>query len=231
MRPSTSDPVGFVADAPVAALVANPDDAPEAWQITTQPLPTNAWGVFLGTGAALVQGSYLYLLSAVEPGNHDVYLARWSTADAAAGTLGDPEWATDANGTFTRQSQLAGAPMRLFDQGHTELSVHVDPATGRFVEVQPLGFPKGDIVMRTAPAIIGPWSAPNVVYRPPEESCDGVLTYAAKAHPELRSPALGGAVAVSYATNNLSIFALASDMSLYFPRFVMLDVAAGTARP
>src|SRR5262249_2953558 len=156
------------------------------------------------------------------PGNHDVYLARWPLADAAAGALGDPEWATDASGSFTRQSQLAAAPMRLFDQGHTEFSVHLDAATGRVVVVQPLGFPQGDVVMRTAPALAGPWSAPSVVSRPPEERCDGVLTYAAKAHPEIRSPALGGAVAVTYATNNLSFFALASDTSLYFPRFVRL---------
>jgi hypothetical protein len=231
MRPDTSDPIGFKNDAPMVALVPNPDLAPEAWQITTQALPTNSWGVFLGTGAAMVQGDHLYVLSCVEPGNHDVYLARWPVAEASAGTFGDPEWATDASGGFTRQSQLAGPPMRLFDQGHTELSVHLDPATNQLVVVQPLGFPKGDIVMRTAPALWGPWSAPSVVYHPPEEQCSGVLTYAAKAHPELRSPALGGKVAVTYATNAGDFFTLASDTSLYFPRFVKLDVGSGTVSP
>jgi hypothetical protein len=58
-----------------------------------------------------------------------------------------------------------------------------------------------------------------------------VLTYAAKAHPELRSPALGGAVAVTYATNNLRFDALVADTSLYFPRFVKLDVATGSVSP
>jgi hypothetical protein len=156
MRSSASEPLGFVNDAPVVALVRNPDDPPEAWTFTTQTLPTNPWGVFLGTGAVIVRDEHLYLLSCVEPGNHDVYLARWPVAEALGGAFGDPEWATDTTGGFTRQSKLASAPMRLFDQGHTEISVHFDAATGQLVEVQPLGFPRGDVVMRTARSLSGP---------------------------------------------------------------------------
>jgi hypothetical protein len=40
------------------------------------------------------------------------------------------------------------------------------------------------IVMRTAPRITGPWSRPEVVYRP-ERLKDTDLIYAAKQHPEL----------------------------------------------
>jgi hypothetical protein len=58
-----------------------------------------------------------------------------------------------------------------------------------------------------------------------------VSTYAAKAHPELRSTTLGGAVAVTYATNALDFSVQVDDTSLYFPRFVMLDVATGVVRP
>ena len=98
----------------------------------------------------------------------------------------------------------------------------------------PIGFVNDapvDIVMRTAPTLSGTWSSPRVVYHPPEEQCPGVLTYAAKAHPELSSPGLGSAVAVTYATNNLDFGTLVRDTSLYFPRFVKLDVATGTAGP
>jgi hypothetical protein len=38
--------------------------------------------------------------------------------------------------------------------------------------------------MRTAPALTGPWSAPQVVYRP-QRVGDADLIYAAKEHPEL----------------------------------------------
>jgi hypothetical protein len=223
MRATHDDPLGFVADAPFAARVPNPDDPPEAWRIQPEPLPTNPWGVFLGTGAAMVQGGYLYLLSVVEPGSHAAYLARWPVSEAGSGPLGDPEWATDASGGFQRQSKLTGKPLMLFDQGHTEMSVHLDPATQQIVEVQSLGFPQGDVVMRVAPSLAGPWSAPRAVYHPPEASRRGVLAYAAKAHPELRSPALGSAVAITYATNDLDFATLVADTSLYFPRFVTLS--------
>ncbi len=228
---ASSDALGFSNDAPFVARVSNPDDAPEAWTMTVDALPTNPWGVFLGTGAAIVEGDHLYVLSSVEPGNHDMYLARWSKDDVARGTFADPEWRTDEGGGFTRQSALRGAPLRVFDGGHTELSVHFDPRARVFVEVQSRGFPKAEVIMRTAPALTGPWSTPRVVYRPPEDVCPSVLVYAAKAHPELASPSLGGAVAITYATNSLDLGALVRDTSLYFPRFVRLDVEAGAARP
>lgn len=229
MSSHTDDPLGFVADAPEAVLVTNPDDDPSAWQLAKVAVPTNAWGAFLGTGAVVVDGGFLYAMSCVEPGNHYVYLARWPVADATAGTLADPEWLTD--GGFARQSQLAGAPHILFTGGHTEFSVHFDAATSQWVQVQPLGFPQGEVAMRTAPSLTGPWSSPRVVYHPPEASCAGLLTYAAKAHPELRSPELGGAVAVSYASNSLDLATLVADQALYFPRFVRLDVAGAAAQP
>src|SRR5215471_6052079 len=54
MKPSAGDPIGFVADAPEAALIAKPDDDPTAWQLAPVAVPNNPWGVFLGTGAVLV---------------------------------------------------------------------------------------------------------------------------------------------------------------------------------
>ncbi len=221
--------LGFQNDLPEAALVANPDDDPPAWQITKVPVATNPWGVFLGTGAAVVDGGWLYLFSCVEPGNHDVYLARFPVDAAAHGMLADPEWLTD--GGFVAQSQLASAPRRLFDQGHTEFSVHFDVATQQWAQVQPLGFPGGDIVLRTAPSLGGPWSPPRAVYHPPEDACPRLTSYAAKAHPELRSPDLAGMVAVSYASNSLDFATLVANQALYFPRFVRLDVAAAQAHP
>jgi hypothetical protein len=222
---------GFENEAPEARLVRNPDDDPMTWRMEAVTVPTNPWKVFLGTGAAIVHEGHLYLLSAIEPGNHDVFAARWPVDQAARGELGDPEWATRVDGGWTRQSQLSARPLRLFDEGHTEFSVHRDAATGRFVQVQTVGFPHGRVVMRTAPALTGPWSSPRTVYTPPENACARVSTYAAKAHPGLRSPDLSGRVAVSYASNHDDIFAMAGNTNLYFPRFVRLDVATGEASP
>jgi hypothetical protein len=86
-------------------------------------------------------------------------------------------------------------------------------------------------MMRTAPALTGPWSAPRVVYHPPELSCPDVSTYAGKAHPELSSASLDGGVALSYASNSSQFSEQVNDRNLYFPRFVILDVATATATP
>ncbi len=219
---------GFVNDAPVALLIDNPDADPDAWQPRTVTVPVNSWGVFLGTGAAVIEGGYLHLLSCIEPGNHDIYLARWPVGRVVSGQLDDPEWLV-GGGTWTAQSALASPPPRLFAGGHTEVSVVFDAETQQYVELQATGFP-GDVMMRTARALIGPWSEPRAVYHPPELDCAGVFTYAAKAHPELSSPDLAHRVAVSYASNG-DFREIVRDTSYYFPRFVRLDVAAGAAAP
>lgn len=229
MKPTTADPIGFVVDRPEARLVTNPDDDPAAWRMMPVAVPANPWGVFLGTGAVVVENGYLHALSCVEPGSHDVYAARWPVDAVKKGQLGDPEWATGA-GTWTAQSKLTGVPLRLFSAGHTEFSVHFDAATRQYVQIQATGFP-GDLVLRTAAALTGPWSPPRAVYHPPELSRSGVFTYAGKAHPELRSPALGNRVAVTYASNSSDFFSLVRDMGLYYPRFLQLDTAVAIAGP
>jgi hypothetical protein len=229
VRSTPGEGLGFRNDAPTAVLIANPDDDPVSWRIAGVPVPANPWGVFLGTGAVVVEGGYLHALSCVEPGNHDVYAARWPIAAVANGQLDDPEWAT-GDAAWTRQSALAGPPRRLFAGGHTEFSVSMDATIGEYVQIQATGFP-GEITMRTAPALTGPWSGPRVVYRPPELGCSGALTYAAKAHPALVSPELAGRVALSYASNSTDFWTLVSDLSLYFPRFIRLDVQAAIATP
>jgi len=213
--------LGFVTDGSEARLIANPDDAPDQWNAQSIALPQNPWGVLLGTGAIFVEDGYLHLFSCVEPGNHDVYLVRWPLADAATGTLADPEWLVDGN--WLPQSQVTSPPQPLFN-GHTEFSVHFDATTKLYIQLQQPGFFFGpDITMRTAPLLTGPWSAARTVYRPPEAACPNVVTYAAKAHPELRAPS---GVAVTYATSSTDFATQVNDVALYYPRFILLDVAS-----
>ena len=220
----------FAADIPEARLIANPDDDPSLWSITPVSVPTNPWNVFLSEGAVFVENGWLYAFSPVDPGNHDVYVARWPVADAAAGNLGNPEWmfAPDA---WAYQSVMTEPPMRVFDHGHTEFTVFFDQLSGQYVQIQATGFP-GDIMMRTAAVLTGPWSPQQVVYHPPESDCPGIIAYAGKAHPELTATALDGRVALTYASNYLDDFAaLVSDLNIYFPRFIRLEVNAGVATP
>ena len=177
-----------------------------------------------------MEEGYLEVLSCnVAANDHPVFAARWPIAAVQQGDSSSPEWATGV-GSWTPQAQVDGGPLQLFSPGHTELSVFFDAATQQYVQIQDTGFP-GDILMRTAPSITGPWSAQVDVYHPPELSCPNVLTYAGKAHPELTNAALDGSVALSYASNSSDFTELVADMNLDFPRFVRLDVAAAKAGP
>jgi hypothetical protein len=215
-------------DASEARLIQNPDDAPNVWAVTNVAVPSNPWGIALSEGAVLVEGDHLYAFAIRDPGDAEAFVARFPLTAVASGRLDDPEWAT-TEGTWTPQSQMTGPPLQLF-AGHTEYSVFFDAATKQYVQIQATGFP-GDIMMRTSPAITGPWSSQRAVYHPPEETCHNVITYAGKAHPELASPDLAGRVALSYGSNSFDFASVVNDRSLYFPRFVRLDVAAAIAVP
>jgi hypothetical protein len=206
---------GFKAVSSAARLVENPSDDPFQWRLrrlaSFSPGPR---GVLVGTGSAVLHGSHLYAFSVVEPGNHDVYLLRWRVEQGRAVTLVSPEWWTGAG-----WGSASGSARPLFSEGQTEFSVHVDRATGRWIQVQTVGFTRATIGVRTAPAPQGPWSPVRVVYEPPESRRLGVLVYSARAHPHLAAP---GGVLVTYNSNASELARLVRDSSLYYPRFVTL---------
>jgi hypothetical protein len=106
----------------------------------------------------------------------------------------------------------------LFENGQSELTVHVDPATQRFISVQTQGFGPADVMMRAAPTLTGPWSGPQLVYRPPEYYRPNVMIYAAKAHSQLT----GADLVLTYATNTFRFSEHLTDSLIYYPHFVRL---------
>jgi hypothetical protein len=71
----------------------------------------------------------------------------------------------------------------LFDSVPNEMSAAYNRHLGKFVAFHTLNR-EHKIVMRTAPQRTGPWSSPQIVYRPPLIK-DTDMVYAAKEHPEL----------------------------------------------
>ena len=63
------------------------------------------------------------------------------------------------------------------------MSAAFNPHLGKYVAFHSL-HREHKIVMRTAPKITGPWSKPQIVYRP-QRVGQADLIYAAKEHPEL----------------------------------------------
>jgi hypothetical protein len=73
----------------------------------------------------------------------------------------------------------------LFDSVPNEMSAAYNRYLKKYVAFHSL-HRENKIAMRTAPQIVGPWSEPQIVYRP-ERVKDTDLIYAAKEHPELAS--------------------------------------------
>jgi hypothetical protein len=215
---NTGSGLGFDHVAWTAMLVENPDDEPPAWQIRALTTPSNPFGVLVGFAASFRVGDQVYALGSPNPlKTHPIFAVRWPVHQVRQGELADPEWwAGDRVGWVADTSSVQRWP--LFDQAQTELTVHHDPATGRLLAVHTQGFGSADIVMRAAPTLTGPWSAPRMIYRPPEYYRHQVMIYAGKAHPHLA----GADLALTYATNSFR-FADHADPAIYFPRFVRLS--------
>jgi hypothetical protein len=71
----------------------------------------------------------------------------------------------------------------LFDAVPNEMSAAYNRHLGLYVAFHSL-HRENKVVMRTAPRIVGPWSEPQIVYRP-QQVKDTELIYAVKEHPEL----------------------------------------------
>ncbi len=204
---SSKDSLGFKSVGWNAYWVMNPDAEPIAWKLKIAARTSDS--VVMAT-EALRDGGFVYLFGL----NDDLYLARLSVENFAAGRLSPLEW-WSAKGWQTEQSRRQPV---LHDAG-TEPSVQRDPDGTGFIEVTSVGFGAADLVLRRAPSLEGPWSAPRKVYRPPESDAPDAFVYAGKSHAELT----GADLVLTYVANG-SDEKLARDMSLYFPQFVKVDL-------
>lgn len=211
----SSTGLGFETVGSTAFLVENPDAAPPLWSMRQIEMPPHELGVQLGAGALLKEAGWLYAFAPVEPGNHDVYLARWLLEDAERGDLSSPQWWSGGWG-----NEWATATAVTLDV-QTEFTVH-RATDGWLALVTVDGFGGSNVTVRTAERPEGPWSQPRVVLRPEVSERDGILVYSAKAHPELA----GGNVVITYCTNHLDFATMAGDMEVYFPRFARIPLTS-----
>ncbi|MGH7689973.1 MAG: DUF4185 domain-containing protein, partial [Gemmatimonadaceae bacterium] len=215
---NTNSGLGFEAVGWNAFMVENPDDDPAAWRVTPIETPTNVLGVQEGVSAVLRLGAYVYAFGSEDPvKSHPLYVARWLAGDVESGTLLRPEWwAGQSVGWVPDSSRLPRWP--LFEDGAPDLTIQFDERSKAFVVVQTVGFPVAAIAVRAASTLTGPWSAPRLLYRPPEYSQPDAMIYSAKAHPELT----GADLVVTYATNTLQFSDQLTDAQTYYPHFVRL---------
>jgi len=209
--------LGFEAFDWSAALVHNPGDDPDAWSISRVEGPDSGMQVIVGSSGVLVEDGFLYAFSSLEPGTGRIYLARVSAESAAEGDLSGLRWWSTQRGWVAPDRAEASATP-VFTHIGTECTVHYDERSGRYINLRTLGFGEADVVMRTAPALTGPWSSDALLYEPPEQSRPDIMIYQGKAHPHLD----GADLVATYCTNSFEFANLFRDDELYYPRFLRL---------
>ena len=152
-----------------------PDGTREFWKGSE---PT--FGVFVDR-----VGGYVYLWGSLATGMH---LAR--TRETSIADLSSYEYLLEAPTAAkptaaVRWGKKAAGATPLFDSVPNEMSAAYNAHLKKFVAFHSL-HRENKIVMRMAPAITGPWSELQLVYRP-ERIGEADLIYAAKEHPELAS--------------------------------------------
>lgn len=210
--------IGFEHVGWTAIMVTNPDSEPSSWQIQEIETPVNPLGILVGFAAVQKLDRYIVALGSQNPvKSHPIFAARWPIDEVRRGNLLHPEWwAGDLLGWIPDSSNAQRYP--LFNGGQTELTIHFDDLSKRFISVQTAGFGAADIMMRAAPSFTGPWSDLIMVYHPAEYYRPNIMVYAGKAHPELT----GADLILTYATNSLKFEEQLNDSLIYYPRFVRL---------
>ncbi|MDQ1689862.1 MAG: hypothetical protein QOK42_2837 [Frankiaceae bacterium] len=174
-------------------------------------VPSDAPGI-LGA-SVLLDGDTLYVWSYRDGSS---YLARFDAAAATVGDLSQAEWWEGSGWTADPQRAVPA-----LTPSTTEFTVHRRDGRYLLVDVHSFGVPETGVQIRWADRPEGPWSQRTEVYRIPEASREGVICYAGKGHPELAGPGL----LVTYASNTGGLDdVIWTDESLYYPRFVRVDV-------
>ncbi len=206
--------LGFQSVGWSAFLVPNPGQPPWQWKLRELTGPESRGKLLIGM-AVLSEERFVYAF-ALNDVSHDAYLLRWPAAEVAEGRLDAPQWWCG-----TGRGWMANAAMRevVIPDAGSEFSVQRD-SRGGFLQVSGQkiggrGFGASRIVLRHASRLEGPWSAAQFVYTPPESNTPNAFVYGAKAHSELQ----GADLVITYTANG-SDERLATDMNIYFPRFV-----------
>lgn len=210
---STNTGLGFEAVGWWVAIVNNPSEDPDRWNIKYFKGPPT-FGVIAGSSAVLEEGEYIYTFAVKEPATHETYLIRFEKSRIINGDLSNLQWWVDQTWTTNVNKEPRSSSLFL---GQTEFSVHFDDELNKYIQIQTYGFGKASIGYRLADQLQGPWSEPVLFYTPTIED-EGAFVYTANAHPEFKSDKL----IITYNINHADFEKLIHNEAIYFPRIIKL---------
>lgn len=205
--------------------VADTSGDPLEWSYDAEPIGWDAGGASFSS-ACFRERDFLYLLGlqvreGCTPSRvavlarvrvHDL-LARGAgcKAEYLSGPADSPAWSHESN-------RLTA----LFAPGVTECSVFYDAPRARYIATTYTAVAP-ELLFTTALAIEGPWSEPIAVYHCPQGDSPGAfLFYTFRMHPQLASHS--DEMIFSYVVNARDPADLKRNTSIYYPRFIRLDL-------
>lgn len=214
---------GFRHTGTVLARISNPHDPPTDWKVEYLELPFGrftAAGDTLFGSAILRSGGHVYVYGTSESvtgGIHKKNLIAGRVSESKFSSFNS--WRFFDGKRWRRDWRLA-AP--LADRFANEFSMTYSTKLRRYVAVHTLDGISAQVALRTAPTPVGPWSAPQTVFRCPEaEWGPRVICYAAKGHASLSGT---DDIVVSYVASSTDFWQIATDARLYRPRFLRIKI-------
>lgn len=205
-RPNKKPPFEFEVIARELLKIENPFDDPRQWRSKKVALPADARGIQLGVSCLLLD-QFLYVYGSLErstesAGKHPIVLARIDKQRLANMDMtGWQYWCTVPEARSADQGQWLSEPAKpavVFPDGAPEMTVCPLKGSHSLIACYTAFGLSDEIRLRQALRPEGPWSRPTVAYRCPEAG-KKVLTYSAKAHPELSNRE--GELVITYCRN------------------------------
>lgn len=221
--PAKSAAMGFETCGTDLARIDSPGPDPQQWKIDYFPLVPDGAHAY-PSATAVVDGPDAYIFALNEKGSRPLEATRIPLAG-----LTDPQKNVEYLAS-TGQWQPGFDPtaaQEVMHKGSPELSIRYHPELKRWLAVMfdPDAF-SSKILLRTAPALTGPWSEGQVIFTVPEmqPSTPGydknTFCYAAKEHPEFER----GDLVFTYVCNTFDVPKLATNFGIYFPRVVRMPM-------
>ena len=208
------------------AVVSNPSAPPDQWQVQYLKLSE---GSALYPGSTIVlDGEFANLFTVEETTKPEkrqhMILNRLSLARLDRGDVSLEYFARDKSW----KPGITGADAAVvIETGHSEMSVRYHAEAKQWVAVSGGDFLSNQIMIRTAPALTGPWSEQRAVYEFPEMSKNNprrdrdTFCYAVKEHIEF---AEANRMLVTYACNSFKLEKLFANTDIYRPQTVLVQL-------
>jgi hypothetical protein len=219
---SSLQDMGFETCGADMAKVSGLGSDAQQWKVQYFPLVDDGAKAY-PSASAVIEGEYAYIFALYEVGNRPALLTRILLKG-----LNEPGQNLEylaADNTWQKGFD-PGKAKHVMESASAEMSVRWHPDLGKWIAIlmDPGGF-SDKVLLREAPALTGPWSSGEVIYRVPEMQASSSLydrdtfCYAAKEHPEFED---AGSLVITYVCNTLDVKKLASERWIYFPKSVQM---------